>query len=189
MTAKNRFDLLRITESEFMELVKLIDSIDANTALRKWDKDTSIKDVIAHRAHWIELFLGWYSDGIAGKSVYFPAKGCKWSRLKHYNTSLRERQSDLGWLSAVAMLNENYHKLTIFIDDLSEKDLYSVPMKGADNDWTLGGWVEAAGPNHFRSASKYIRSRLKSANCSRLSKAVPSAKRTIDLDRNGPLSP
>jgi len=48
-----------------------------------------VKDVISHRAHWIDLFLGWYKGGMAGKTVYFPAKEYKWNDLKRYNAQLR----------------------------------------------------------------------------------------------------
>ena len=161
MPAKTKSELLTVTHSEFGKLAKLIDAIDAETALKKRDEDTSIKDVVAHRAHWIDLFLGWYADGLAGKAVYFPAKGYKWSDLKRYNSDLRQRQSNLDWPEAVSLLQSNYRKLTEFIEGCSDKELYSGPMKGANNAWTPGRWAEAAGPSHFRSASKFLRSVIK----------------------------
>lgn len=162
MAAKSKSELLDIAQKEFGKLTKLIASIDADTAMRKRDEDTSIKDIVAHRAHWIDLFLGWYTDGLAGKTVYFPAEGYKWNDLKRYNSDLRKRQTDLDWPMAVAMLETNYGKLTNFIQACSEDDLYGGPMKGANNAWTPGRWAEAAGPSHFRSASKFLRSTIKS---------------------------
>jgi hypothetical protein len=161
MAARSKSELLDITQKEFEKLAKLIDSIDANAAMEKREEDTSIKDVIAHRAHWIELFLEWYADGLAGKTVYFPAEGYKWNDLKRYNSDLRNHQSDLDWPKAVAMLRANYAKLTDFIQGCSEAELYGGPMKGANNAWTPGRWAEAAGPSHFRSASKFLRSSIK----------------------------
>ena len=162
MAAQSKSELLDIAQKEFGKLTKLIDSIDANTAMKKRDEDTSIKDVVAHRAHWIELFLGWYADGLAGKTVFFPAEGYKWNDLKRYNSDLRKRQSELDWPKAVAMLRVNYSKLTDFIQGCSEAELYGGPMKGANNAWAPGRWAEAAGPSHFRSASKFLRSCIKS---------------------------
>lgn len=162
MAAKNKTELLDITKKEFEKLEKLIDSIDSKAAMEKRDEDTSIKDVIAHRAHWIDLFLGWYADGLAGKTVYFPAEGYKWNDLKRYNSDLRKRQSDVDWPKAVAMLRTNYGKLTDFMQGCSDDELYGGPMKGANNAWTPGRWAEAAGPSHFRSASKYLRSSIRS---------------------------
>lgn len=161
MAATSKPELLEITQKEFRKLSKLIVSIDADTAMKKGEDDTSIKDVVAHRAHWIDLFLAWYADGIAGKTVYFPAEGYKWNDLKRYNADLRQRQSGLGWSSAVALLTTNYDKLTDFIQVCSETELYSGPMKGANNAWTPGRWAEAAGPSHFRSAAKFLRSSIK----------------------------
>ncbi len=159
--ATTKIDLLAVTAKEYGKLSALIADIDATTALAKDADDTSIKDVIAHRAHWIDLFLGWYADGQAGKTVHFPAEGYRWSDLKRYNADLRDRQRDLDWDAARAQFDEANAKLTAFLDAKSDKDLYGGPMKGANNKWTPGRWAEAAGPSHYRSAAKYIRVRLR----------------------------
>lgn len=161
MAAKNKSELLEVTAKEFAKLEKIMSNIDAAAAELKREDDTSIKDVVAHRAHWIELFLRWYDDGLAGKTVYFPAEGYKWNDLKRYNSDLRERQSDIDWAEATSMLRANYKKLLAFIERHSDEELYAGPMKGANNAWTPGRWAEAAGPSHFRSASKYLRSAIK----------------------------
>ncbi|MEM6463251.1 MAG: ClbS/DfsB family four-helix bundle protein [Pseudomonadota bacterium] len=163
MVAQSKKELVDVTRKEFEKLSKLLGSIDERTALAKDEDDTSIKDVIGHRAHWIDLFLGWHADGLAGKTVHFPAQGYKWSDIKRYNAELRTRQSDLSWADAVAMLKARYEKLVTFIESRSNVDLYGGPMKGANNNWTSGRWAEAAGPSHFRSASKYVRAMMRNA--------------------------
>lgn len=164
MSAQSKDELLLVSRKEFEKLEKLIGTISPASALTKDDDEMSIKDVVAHRAHWIELFLGWYADGLAGKPVYFPAEGYKWNELKRYNADLRAQQADLGWDEAVGRLQKKYEKLMSLLESCSNDELYGGPMKGAKNDWTPGRWAEAAGPSHFRSASKYIRSRLKVLN-------------------------
>jgi len=161
MPAQNKSELLHVTRKEFDKLAKLIGPVGADQALVKDDDDTSIKDVIAHRAHWIELFLGWYRDGQAGKGVHFPAQGYKWNELKRYNADLRQAQAGLSWHDATQQLETRKDELIAFIEALSDADLYGGPMKGANNDWRPGRWAEAAGSSHFRSAAKYIRARLK----------------------------
>lgn len=162
MTAQNKKELLDFSKKEFEKLTKLIGTISSSSALIKDDEGSSIKDVVAHRAHWIDLFLGWYSDGLAGKPVFFPAEGYKWNELKRYNANLRAQQSGMDWEGAVAALQESFEKLTRLIDSCSNEELYGGPMKGANNNWKPGRWAEAAGPSHFRSAAKYIQSQLKS---------------------------
>ena len=161
MAATNKDDLTQIAQKEFEKLSALLDQVPDDFAVAKDDQMTSIKDVVGHRAHWIDLFLGWYVDGQDGKPVYFPAKGYKWNELKRYNASLREQQSGLRWNEAKALLETAHERLMSFIDAHSNQELYGAPMKGANNDWTAGRWAEAAGPSHFRSASKYIRARLR----------------------------
>ena len=158
--ATTKSDLIAVTEMEYGKLTKLLDTIDPATAMEKID-DVSIKDVIGHRAHWIDLFLGWYHDGQAGIPVHFPAKGYKWNDLTRYNADLRQKQASLGWDDARALLDKKAAALLEFMRDHSDKDLYGSPMKGANNNWTTGRWAEATGPSHYRSAAKYIRSVLR----------------------------
>ncbi len=162
MAATTKDELMAVTSKEFAKLEKLLAPVDENTALAKDEDDTSIKDIIGHRAHWIDLFLGWYHDGLAGKEVFFPAEGYKWNDLKRYNAELRNAQAGLGWDDATSMLGEAHTRLVGFIEGGSEGDLYGGPMAGANNQWTPGRWAEAAGPSHYRSAAKYVRARLRS---------------------------
>lgn len=161
MPATSKSELLNVTEKEFAKLQKLLATIPEDQALEKLE-DVSIKDMVGHRAHWITLFLGWYHDGQAGHEVHFPAEGYKWNELPRYNASIRAAQSDLGWQAAQDLLSAGHQKLTAFVEGLSNEALYGGPMKGARNDWTPGRWAEAAGPSHYRSATKYIRAQLRS---------------------------
>ena len=161
MPATSKDELLQITQKEFGKLETLIADCDAAIVLAKDEEDTSIKDVVAHRAHWIELFFGWYEDGLAGKDVSFPAEGYKWNELKRYNADLRARQARLSWGEAVDELKSQHERLAAFISARSETELYEGPLVGAKNDWKLGRWAEATGASHYRSASKYIRARKK----------------------------
>ncbi|MEM9039719.1 MAG: ClbS/DfsB family four-helix bundle protein [Actinomycetota bacterium] len=160
--AVNREELRDVATKEFDRLTRLLDDVDDELALAKDDEDTSVKDLVAHRAHWIGLFLGWYHDGLAGEEVHFPAEGYRWNDLKRYNADLRRRQAELGWAEACAQLRDAHADLIRFVDAHDDDDLYGGPMAGAKNDWTPGRWAEAAGPSHYRSASKYVRARLRS---------------------------
>lgn len=161
MPAKSKDELLAVTCKEFERLEAALRKASQKDALAKDDEGTSIKDVVAHRAHWIDLFLGWYRDGMAGKDVFFPAKGYKWNELKRYNADLRAKQKTLQWDKACAMLRDRHAMLITFLEDKSDADLYGGPMQGAYNTWTVGRWAEAAGASHYRSAAKYVRARLK----------------------------
>lgn len=159
--ATNKTDLIAVSELEWAKLQKIIDRVPADLALVKDDDDTSIKDTIGHRAHWIELFLGWYRDGAAGKEVYLPAKGYKWNDLKRYNRDLRARQAGLTWDQAKTLLLDAHEDLMAFVAETSDRNLYGGPMPGGNGKWTTGRFAEASGPSHYRSAAKYLRQRLK----------------------------
>lgn len=162
--AVTKEELLEVATEEFEKLSALLERVDDELAVAKDDDDTSVKDIVAHRAHWIALFLGWYHDGLAGREVHFPAEGYKWNDLPRYNADLRARQHDLGWDEACAQLRDAHAELIGFIRAHDDADLYGGPMVGANNHWTPGRWAEAAGPSHYRSASKYVRSRLRAVS-------------------------
>ena len=161
VAATTKDELLAVCETEFDKLEKLLGRVDPDVALARDEEDTSIKDVVAHRAHWISLFLGWYEDGLGGRTVFFPAEGYRWNDLKRYNADIRRQQAGIGWEESRLMLRQAHDQLTSFLMNASEKNLYGGPMKGANNQWTPGRWAEAAGPSHYRSAAKYIRARLR----------------------------
>jgi len=161
MYAESKDELLAVTEKEFLKLSTLLDQVGSKAATRKREENTSLKDVIGHRAHWIKLFFGWYKDGRAGREVFFPAKGYKWNQLKEFNQNLRVEQSDLSWTDARKLLLSRHKKLLGFIKRHSNDELYGDSMKGAKNDWTVGRWVESVGPSHYRSAHKYARQCLR----------------------------
>lgn len=161
MAATDKTELLQITKKEFAKLEKLLLSIDSRLAMQKDAGDISIRDIVTHRAHWIDLFFGWYKEGQEGKLVHFPAEGYKWNDLKRYNAMLRKHHAQITWEEALANLQQSFEALVNFINKHSSAELYSGPMKGANNDWTAGRWAEAAGASHFRSASKYVRARLR----------------------------
>ena len=167
MPASTKAELIETTEREFNKLIALVDPIEEADALIKDEDDTSIKDVVSHRAHWIELFLGWYRDGQDSKEVHFPAPGYKWNQLKRYNADLRAKQTGLGWKAARRNLLLRSGDLLNLINDLDQNALYGAPMEGAKNHWTTGRWAEAAGASHFRSARTYIRKRLKALDAAR----------------------
>lgn len=163
MPASTKKDLLSVTGTEWDKLVDLLDELPAMLRLEKDEDGISPKDIVGHRAHWIELFLGWYRNGLAGKEVHIPAPGYKWNESKRYNADLRARQSGLSWASARLMLEANHDELLALIERLTDRELYGAPMKGSNNKWATGRWAEAAGPSHYRSAAKYLRKRIKRA--------------------------
>lgn len=160
--ATNRADLISITEKEYTKLTTLLTKVDATIAKRPFEGGTSIKDVIGHRAHWTELFFGWYQQGQKTGVADIPAKGYKWNQLKEYNANLRQEQQGLSWDDVRQMLESSYGRLLDFIEQMDDQQLYGQPMQGGGkNGWTTGRFAEAAGASHYRSAAKYVRACLK----------------------------
>ncbi|CUH52421.1 ClbS/DfsB family four-helix bundle protein [Shimia marina] len=159
--ATTKEDLLAIADKEFSTLLKVIATVPAGAAQAVVDDNWSICDVLVHRAHWIDLFLGWYADGQAGKIVAFPAPGYKWNQLRTYNDHVLSENAEVGWAEAklrFVMAHQRWHAL---VDRLDQDELYGAPMKGGNNNWSTGRWAEAAASSHYRSAAKFIRACLR----------------------------
>ncbi len=159
--ATTKEELLAVADLEFKKLQNVIATVPPDLALYQHEDNWSMRDVLVHRAHWIDLFLGWYADGQAGKLVAFPAPGYKWNQLKAYNADVLARQQDVDWDSAKAGFEAAHSRWHRLIDGLDQEALYGKPMKGGNNNWTTGRWAEAAASSHYRSAAKFIRACLR----------------------------
>ncbi len=163
--ASCKADLLAVTEKEFARFQALLDKVpEALRLVPDPEADgTTPKDIVGHRAAWIDLFLGWYDKGLTGAPVAMPAPGYKWNELRRFNADLRTRQAGMDWATARSLLRDNHARLCAFIAARDDTALYGAPMRGGGNAWPPGRWAEAAGPSHYRSAAKYIRARLRAA--------------------------
>ncbi len=158
MVAKTKAELIAVAEKEFDKLQTLLADIDRDLAQTPHPDDgISVKDTLAHRAHWIDLFFGWYENGVAGKPVHVPAEGYNWSQLKAYNAKVREQTAGLSWDEAKTRLAAGHERLMHFIADRGDDDLYGPRKYDWQGNYKLGRWAESAGPSHYRSAAKYIR--------------------------------
>lgn len=158
MVAKTKAELVAVAEKEFDKLQKLLGDIDRDLALTPHPDDgITIKDTTAHRAHWIDLFFGWYENGVAGKPVHVPAEGYNWRQLKAYNAKVREQTADMSWDEARTRLATGHERLMGFIAERGDDDLYGPREYDWQGNYTLGRWAESTGPSHYRSAAKYIR--------------------------------
>ena len=158
--ALSKVELLDVFDKEHAKLVKLLDALD-ETQARLSDDGVSIKGVIGHRIHWLDLFWTWYDTGVAGQTVETPAPGYKWNQLKAYNAPLYAAADQQDWVNLHAQFIKTCKQFRSRLDALPEAELYGRKVYDWTNDWTLGRWAESAAPSHFRSAAKHIRKVLR----------------------------
>lgn len=157
MAAQSKGELRALTQKEFTKLTSLLDTLNESTADLQSSDGVSIKQVIGHRVHWLDLFFGWYEDGLTGQEVEVPAPGTKWNQLKPYNAKVYEAAAAKSWASLRSDLEAGHADFLAFIDDLEDNVLYAKHIYPWTNDWTLGRWAESSGPSHYRSAAKFVR--------------------------------
>lgn len=151
--ANTKADLVAVTRIEWGRLWRLLQDIPEDVAQSPCEGETSIKDVVSHRTHWIGLFFQWLEEGEAAQ---MPDHGVKWSELLAYNSGLRKTYRGVPWDEARDGLAGAHRRLLTWIEAADEATLYGCPMPGG-NGWTTGRYAEAAGPSHYRSATKTIR--------------------------------
>lgn len=158
MAAQSKDELRTVAQKEFAKLTKLLNALDESAAsFKSSDGGVSIKQVISHRVHWLDLFFGWYEDGKAGQDVQTPAPGYKWNQLKPYNAKIYERAASKPWTTVRDELEARHTALLAFIDGLENDVLYAQHTYPWTNNWTIGRWAESSGPSHYRSAAKFVR--------------------------------
>lgn len=158
--ATSKDDLIAVCETDFAKLAKLIETVPEDVGMARDGDGPSIRDVLGHRAHWIDLYLGWRADAAAGRDVYLPAEGWKWNQLVEYNAKVRAEQAGMSWSETVEMLRDRHGKLMAYLAGQDQNALYGSPMEGHAK-WTPGRFAEASGASHYRSAAKVVRARLK----------------------------
>lgn len=157
MAAQSKDELRALTQNEFAKLTKLLDTLDESKADFQSSDGVSVKQVIGHRVHWLDLFFGWYEEGLTGEEVEIPAPGYKWNQLKPYNAKVYEAAAAKSWVSVRSDLEARHADFLTFIDGLEDNVLYAKHIYPWTNDWTLGRWAESTGPSHYRSAAKFAR--------------------------------
>ena len=159
--ARNRADLIAVSNAEYARLRKLIDPIPEAAALPRDAEGWSIRDIIAHRTHWLGLFFSWTAGGEAGEDVQTPAPGYKWNQLTAYNEAVRAASAGSDWAQVQSDMEAAHLRLMACIEASSDERLYTCHLYPWMNDWPLGRWAEAAGASHYRSAAKAIRKMLR----------------------------
>ncbi len=158
--AQDKAALLEVTEREWSKLQALLDQVSEADAVQPDADGWSIRDVVVHRAHWIDLFLGWVDAVTSGAPLHMPAKGYKWNELKPYNEMVRADAHAIGWAAARENLNRRHAALMALVASLDDVALYGARMSD-QSKWTTGRYAEASGPSHYRSASRFVRAMMR----------------------------
>ncbi len=158
--ATSKAELLDVFDSELAKLNRLLDSLAEDQSA--WSDDgVSIKAIIGHRAHWLDLYWSWYDKGAAGGAVETPAPGFKWNQLKAYNAPIYAAADEQSWSDLRTRFEKASSAFRERLTALPSEELYAKGRFAWTNDWTLGRWAESAGPSHFRSAAKAVRKILR----------------------------
>jgi hypothetical protein len=96
MRYASRDELLSDIKVQFVMLCEDLDRIPRGRYVEPgvWGDNWTVDDLLAHLSAWHRLFLGWYSDGVAGKTPQLPAPGYKWNETPRLNREIWQQNRD-----------------------------------------------------------------------------------------------
>jgi hypothetical protein len=151
--------LIHDTESEYVLLMKMFNEL---TSVQKIATDVcagwSVKDLLAHLVQWKLMFLGWYKEGLSGKTPKTPAEDLKWNQLPALNERIYQKWKKEPLEKILVELENTYQLILELTKSLSEEKLFQkklYPWMGPS--FPLYGWIRGNTSSHYLWARKLIR--------------------------------
>lgn len=159
----DRTSLLDAAVEEFAKLLAAVDNVpDRQREVPGACADWSVKDLLAHLDAWHEMFLGWESDGAAGRTPDMPAAGYRWSDTPALNEEIYERTANDTWDEVMSRFHRSHGRVIEVISSYSDEDLFTKKRYRWTGSTSVGSYAVSATASHHVWAAKLIRSWLKS---------------------------
>ena len=166
--AKNKTELVNKSETNFIKLMNLIDSLklqiietpfpfDSSTGKEAhWSRDTSIKDVLIHLYEWHQLLINWIQNNRNGQEVQFLKEGYNWRTYGDMNQEFVNAHKKTSFNEAHKLLTTSHLKIMELSQEFSDEQLFSKDMFDWVGGSTLGSYFVSATASHYEWAYKKI---------------------------------
>lgn len=141
MAEKTRNRIIMLLEKERSKLNELLKELPVD----EFEKpgvvgDWSVKDVLAHLAHWEEGMLTWLKIARDGIDVTGPEEGLKWKDMKEFNRRIYEAHKNEPLEEVMQYFHLNHEKFLNMVKQISDDELltngyYAFTEKKAVYDW------------------------------------------------------
>jgi hypothetical protein len=135
------------------ELDRAGSAVGALTGIGQW----TIKDLLSVRAWWTEQVVAWIESGRAGEKPVLPARGFKWTETPRLNDSIVEASRADSYATVRARLNAAFHRATVVIDSLTDRELLEPGVFAWAGKWPLARWISINTTRQYATALTFIR--------------------------------
>jgi hypothetical protein len=100
----------------------------------------SAKDVLAHVAHWQDLYLGWWAAAQRDETPEVPAPGYTWKDLDRINHQIYLAHCGQPLEDVLEYLHETFERFMAAIEATPEEDLFRPGLYAFTGKATLARW-------------------------------------------------
>jgi len=155
--ATSKAELLAEIARERRKLEVLLALIPADRKLEEVADGFSVKDLLAHRAEWGRMLLGWYIQARAGAHPAVPSAEFKWNQLPALNAQIHRRFAEAPLERVETDFTEVHDQLSAVVEAMTGDELFVPAYYPFTGSTTLAAYVTSASAAHYRSAAKLIR--------------------------------
>ena len=164
---KTKGELLEASREEFKKLLSLIEPLSETTiqkpgACEQW----SIKDILAHLYAWHNLYMTWYSEGMADKKPHMPALGYTWKNTPALNESIYQKYKDASLNQILENFKESHSKVLEIINSHTDQELFTKKRYAWTSSTSLGSYTVSCTSSHYDWANKLIKKFVKNLKAS-----------------------
>jgi hypothetical protein len=122
----------------------------------KW----SIKDVLAHLAHWESKMPVWMEAARKGEDVSTPDEGLTWKQLNIFNERVYQAHRDQTLAEVLQYFHNTHHEFMAMVEAMPEDEMLTPGKYAFIGKGTVYDWLNAYAA-HDRWAKTHIRKWMK----------------------------
>lgn len=171
---RNKEELLKAAEENYVKLNELIDSLTAEERNKPfafdmdekkkeahWKRDKNVRDVLIHLYEWHQLMIQFVDENKKGKKVNFLPKLFNWKTIPSMNQMFWEKHQDTSLEEARELLAGSHAKVLERLTLFSNDELFLSKAFPAVGGSTLGSYFVSSTSSHYDWAMKKIKEHRK----------------------------
>lgn len=149
----------RMTPAE--QAGELVFPASATRTEAHWQRDRSVRDVVAHLTAWHTLLLDWVASNEAGEAQPFLPAPYSWRDYAAMNVAFRDAAERLSLREARTQFAESHARVIALIERHTEAELFEKRHFPWTGTTSLGSYCVSATSAHTRWATTKLRAYLR----------------------------
>lgn len=159
--AKTKQELLESIRTTHAQLEKKFSQLTPKQmiwpgSMNNW----SVKDILAHLVDWEQRFIGWYEEGLKGKTPETPAPGLTWRDLPKLNQAGYVLHKNESLEDVLAQFENSYQEILALVESMTEREIFDAGVYEWTGKSSLLSWIAANTSSHYNWARRNIRTTL-----------------------------